>query len=85
MRDPHVFFIGYYQDGDPLAILPEETYASDNSGGGDYQIEVVADLLNGDYLTELILPWMGDKRLLRDVNGKWSVQTRAEADEEEWG
>jgi hypothetical protein len=63
--------------------LKRRSFASDNSGAGAYTIEVVAELLNGDGPTELILPWMGRKRLLRDVNGKWSVQTREQADMED--
>lgn len=66
MRDPYVFMLGFMQHD-------SDVYASDNSGGGMYDIEYVAETLNTDGTAELITAPIGSKQL-HYKGGKWYVE-----------
>lgn len=74
MPDPFVLLVGYEMNGEPSVTLDAETYASDNSGGGMYDIFAVAEILNSGKPVEVILPWMNRRRLRLTVSGKWVVE-----------
>ncbi len=54
----------------------------DDCGGGAYDAEGLADMLNGrkDSEISLWLPWMGDARVVWTTEGKWSVIKRERCD-----
>jgi hypothetical protein len=79
MRDPYVFMIGYEPNGESDVFLDAETYASDNSGGGMYDIFAVRDILNGSEPFEIVLPWMNRRRLHRLADGTWIIEGIEEA------
>lgn len=77
MGRPYILWVGYETDLEPSVILPENIAGTDEDGGGEYDISHLAEYLNGDSSKyQVVLPWIGGKRVRRNERGEWYVEER---------
>ena len=75
MGRPYTLFVGSDETGQAEDI-PEEAFVEDYDGAAMYDAEGVAEMLNNREDLTVVLPWMGDKRVCRDPEGKWFTEHR---------
>jgi hypothetical protein len=78
MSGVYDIWLGYDEAGNSVVTLPDEVAAYDEDGGGLFEPEDIADMLNRiPERCQLILPWTGDCRIIRASNGEWTTERRS--------
>lgn len=78
MRDFRVY-IGYNECTEPEVVLRDEQVLITDADGAVLwdDLDDIAEFLNERKFT-VILPWMGDRRLIRNEDSKWFIEERTD-------